>query len=132
MRLCATRSSRASLRSVFASCASISLAFPAIRQPARTMGRTVTKKARTEASAVPVARTGLAGDMLDFINQAWTPYHAVEEASKRLVAAGFQHINEKLEWDVQAGGRQVACIFGPGMCMRASPGCPVTIKSNAA
>jgi hypothetical protein len=29
-------------------------------------------------------------DLVNFINYAWTPYHAVEEASKRLMQAGFQ------------------------------------------
>lgn len=43
-------------------------------------------------------------DMLDFINASWTPYHAVEEASRRLAAAGFQHIAEKDAWDLQPGG----------------------------
>jgi len=40
---------------------------------------------------------------LDFINAAWTPYHAVEEASKRLMAAGFKHIAEKDAWDLKPG-----------------------------
>lgn len=44
-------------------------------------------------------------DMLDFINAAWTPYHAVEEASKRLMAAGFKHIAEKDAWDLKPGGK---------------------------
>ena len=39
-------------------------------------------------------------EMLDFINYAWTPFHAVEEASKRLLAAGFQHISEREPWCV--------------------------------
>jgi hypothetical protein len=40
---------------------------------------------------------------LEFINAAWTPYHAVEEASKRLMAAGFTHIAEKDAWNLQPG-----------------------------
>jgi aspartyl aminopeptidase len=42
---------------------------------------------------------------LDFINASWTPYHAVEEASQRLMAAGFKHIAEKDAWDLQPGVR---------------------------
>jgi aspartyl aminopeptidase len=42
-------------------------------------------------------------DMLDFINAAWTPYHAVEEASRRLMKAGFQHIAEKDAWKLKPG-----------------------------
>lgn len=41
--------------------------------------------------------------MLEFINYSWTPYHAVEEASRRLLAAGFHHISEKGAWDVKPG-----------------------------
>lgn len=29
-------------------------------------------------------------DLVDFVNYAWTPYHAVEETSRRLMQAGFQ------------------------------------------
>jgi hypothetical protein len=43
-------------------------------------------------------------DMLEFINAAWTPYHAVEEASRRLMKAGFQHIAEKDAWKLKPGG----------------------------
>jgi aspartyl aminopeptidase len=50
-------------------------------------------------------KSGLAGDMVDFINTAWTPYHCVEEASKRLLKAGYEHISEKGAWDVQPGGK---------------------------
>lgn len=51
-------------------------------------------------------------DMLEFINKAWTPYHAVEEASKRLAAAGYQHISEKDPWDLKPGGRQRGGLRG--------------------
>jgi aspartyl aminopeptidase len=40
---------------------------------------------------------------LDFINASWTPYHAVEEASQRLMAAGFTHIAEKDAWTLKPG-----------------------------
>ena len=42
-------------------------------------------------------------DMLTFINAAWTPYHAVEEASRRLLSAGYQHIAEKDAWNLKPG-----------------------------
>ncbi|WIA41146.1 hypothetical protein OEZ86_004769 [Tetradesmus obliquus] len=44
-------------------------------------------------------------DMLDFINASWTPYHAVAEASTRLMKAGFQHIAEKDAWKLNPGGK---------------------------
>lgn len=40
---------------------------------------------------------------LNFINASWTPYHAVEEASQRLMAAGFTHIAEKDAWNLKPG-----------------------------
>jgi len=46
-----------------------------------------------------------AADMLSFINRAWTPWHAVEEASSRLAAAGFKHVAEKDAWNLKPGGK---------------------------
>ncbi|KXZ51565.1 hypothetical protein GPECTOR_12g528 [Gonium pectorale] len=48
--------------------------------------------------------------LLAFINYAWTPFHAVEEASRRLIAAGFTPISEREPWyavkpSVKPGGR---------------------------
>lgn len=50
-------------------------------------------------------------DMLGFINAAWTPYHAVEEASRRLLSAGFQHIAEKDAWNLKPGTTAAAGHF---------------------
>jgi aspartyl aminopeptidase len=52
-----------------------------------------------------------AADMLSFINKAWTPWHAVEEASSRLAAAGFKHIAEKDAWNLKPGMQQLYCMF---------------------
>ncbi|CAL8472061.1 g11603 [Coccomyxa elongata] len=44
--------------------------------------------------------------LLEYINAAWTPYHAVEEASRRLNAAGFQKLSERQSWHgLKKGGR---------------------------
>lgn len=43
--------------------------------------------------------------LLDFINYSWTPFHAVDEAARRLTAAGFTRISEREPWSVQPGGR---------------------------
>ncbi|KAI8476626.1 MAG: peptidase M18, aminopeptidase I [Monoraphidium minutum] len=57
-------------------------------------------------AANPAAAKARALDMLEFINAAWTPYHAVEEAARRLSAAGFEHIAEKDAWDqLRPGGK---------------------------
>ncbi len=56
--------------------------------------------------------TGLSPDLVAFINHAWTPFHAVEEASRRLLASGFVHLSERDQWDVKPGGEVVRCFFG--------------------
>jgi hypothetical protein len=47
---------------------------------------------------------------LSFINAAWTPYHAVEEATQRLLAAGFQHVAEKDAWSLAPGVDRCGCV----------------------
>jgi len=82
--------------------------------------------AATARSAVGIAAFSgdnkpIAQDLVNFINHAWTPYHAVEEASRRLMQAGFQHISEKAAWDVKPGGKyfftrnmSTICAFAVG------------------
>jgi len=43
--------------------------------------------------------------LLDFINYSWTPYHAVEYASRQLLEHGFVAISERDAWNLQPGGR---------------------------
>uniref|UniRef100_A0A7S1SPJ3 aspartyl aminopeptidase n=1 Tax=Tetraselmis chuii TaxID=63592 RepID=A0A7S1SPJ3_9CHLO len=75
---------------------------------------TPSKRARTEATAAGngaeappkmKADPAEAERMLQFINKAWTAYHAVDEAAKRLTAAGYTRISERDEWKLQPGGR---------------------------
>lgn len=47
----------------------------------------------------------IAERLLAFINAADTQFHAVSEATKRLVQAGFTHLSERQPWDLQAGGK---------------------------
>lgn len=52
---------------------------------------TATGAAAAAESAKPHgAGAGMAHDLVAFCNYAWTPYHAVEEASRRLLAAGVR------------------------------------------
>jgi len=69
----------------------------------------------------------IAQDLVDFINRGVTPYHVVEECSKRLLASGFQHLSEKNAWQIQPGGKyfftrnsSTICAFSVGQ--KYSPG----------
>lgn len=47
----------------------------------------------------------IVGDLLDYLNESWTQFHATAEAKRQLIAAGFQLLNENDEWDLRPGGR---------------------------
>lgn len=48
---------------------------------------------------------GDAHALVDFLNSSWTPFHAVDEARKMLLSAGFKHLQERDKWDISPGGR---------------------------
>ncbi|KAI3987147.1 hypothetical protein MKX01_036937 [Papaver californicum] len=50
-------------------------------------------------------RTSIVGDLLDYLNESWTHFHATAEAKKQLLSAGFHLLNESDEWDLKPGGR---------------------------
>ncbi|KAH7685654.1 aspartyl aminopeptidase protein [Dioscorea alata] len=47
----------------------------------------------------------IVGDLLDYLNESWTQFHATAEAKRQLLEAGFHLLNENDEWDLQPGGR---------------------------
>nr|XP_043634536.1 probable aspartyl aminopeptidase [Erigeron canadensis] len=47
----------------------------------------------------------IVGDLLDYLNESWTHFHATAEAKQQLVAAGFHLLSENDEWDLRPGGR---------------------------
>ncbi|KAJ4757561.1 hypothetical protein LUZ62_067936 [Rhynchospora pubera] len=47
----------------------------------------------------------IVGDLLDYLNESWTQFHATAEAKRQLLAAGFELLNENDDWDLQPGGR---------------------------
>eukprot|EP01137_Pigoraptor_chileana_P025681 Opistho-2@95501 len=56
--------------------------------------------------ASPVDPAKHAGQQfLNFVHNAPSPFHAVEESRIRLTAAGFTELKEKDSWDVKQGGR---------------------------
>jgi aspartyl aminopeptidase len=46
-----------------------------------------------------------ARDLLAFIDASPTPYHAVAEARRRLLARGYRELDEREEWAIEPGGR---------------------------
>ncbi len=40
-------------------------------------------------------KEALINEFLKFLNESWTAFHAVAEAKKMLVNAGFEELNEK-------------------------------------
>jgi aspartyl aminopeptidase len=51
-------------------------------------------------------------DLLDFIDHAPTPYHAVVEASTRLEAAGYSRLEESDRWSLAPGDRRFVVRAG--------------------
>lgn len=47
----------------------------------------------------------MALDLLDFLNASPTAFHAVDEAKRRLTAAGFLHLSERDHWQLQTGSK---------------------------
>ncbi|KAG2672387.1 hypothetical protein I3760_13G038200 [Carya illinoinensis] len=47
----------------------------------------------------------IVGDLLDYLNESWTQFHAAAEAKRQLIDAGFHLLNENDEWDLKPGGR---------------------------
>ncbi|XVE90867.1 hypothetical protein DITRI_Ditri20bG0110700 [Diplodiscus trichospermus] len=57
----------------------------------------------------------IVGDLLDYLNESWTQFHATAEAKRQLIAAGFHLLNENDEWDLKPGGhyfftRNMSCL----------------------
>lgn len=71
-------------------------------------------------------RREVAKDLCSFIDAAPSPYHACEEAARRLVTAGYAEVSETDPWDsadgswfVRRGGALVAWTHGAGVAPEA-------------
>ncbi|KAL8171707.1 hypothetical protein V2J09_023511 [Rumex salicifolius] len=60
-----------------------------------------------EVSSEATPGGSIVGDLLDYLNESWTQFHATAEAKRQLLAAGFHLLNENDEWDLKPGGRYV-------------------------
>lgn len=58
-----------------------------------------------ESSPETASSPSIVGDLLDYLNESWTQFHATAEAKRQLVAGGFHLLNENDEWDLKPGGR---------------------------
>lgn len=58
-----------------------------------------------KGSSTTASNSSIVGDLLDYLNESWTQFHATAEAKRQLIAAGFCLLSEKDEWDLKPGGR---------------------------
>ncbi|KAI5648444.1 hypothetical protein M9H77_34449 [Catharanthus roseus] len=58
-----------------------------------------------ESNSYGESSRSIVGDLLDYLNESWTQFHATAEAKRQLVAAGFHLLSENDEWDLKPGGR---------------------------
>ncbi|KAH0861574.1 hypothetical protein HID58_089835 [Brassica napus] len=51
------------------------------------------------------SNASIVGDLLDYLNESWTQFHATAEAKRQLLAAGFHLLSENEDWNLKPGGR---------------------------
>ncbi|RID42863.1 hypothetical protein BRARA_J02720 [Brassica rapa] len=51
------------------------------------------------------SNASIVGDLLDYLNESWTQFHATAEAKRQLLAAGFHLLSENDDWNLKPGGR---------------------------
>ncbi|KAE8645955.1 hypothetical protein Csa_018224 [Cucumis sativus] len=71
--------------------------------------------------------SSIVGDLLDYLNESWTQFHATAEAKRQLVAAGFHLLDEDEEWDLKPGGcyfftRNMSCLVAFSIGEKYVPG----------
>ncbi|TYI99354.1 hypothetical protein E1A91_A13G012100v1 [Gossypium mustelinum] len=59
----------------------------------------------SSSSSSASTNPSIVGDLLNYLNESWTQFHATAEAKRQLIAAGFHLLNENDEWDLRPGGR---------------------------
>ena len=60
---------------------------------------------RVLASAVPSDVPSAAEELVDYLNNSWTSFHATAESARMLTEAGFTRLSERDEWALKPGGR---------------------------
>lgn len=59
----------------------------------------------TNSTSSKSQSASIVNDLLDYLNESWTHFHATAEAKRQLIAAGFHLLNENEEWNLKPGGR---------------------------
>ncbi|XP_019232554.1 PREDICTED: probable aspartyl aminopeptidase isoform X2 [Nicotiana attenuata] len=74
--------------------------FSSVTSPLCSTSGSIPESAESSESS-----TSIVGDLLDYLNESWTQFHATAEAKRQLIAAGFHLLKENEKWDLQPGGR---------------------------
>ncbi|CAN0537247.1 unnamed protein product, partial [Ectocarpus sp. 12 AP-2014] len=76
-------------------------------RPSQHQKSMASKNNNPDSGAAAAASTAsLLEDFVGFLNEAWTAYHATAEARRRLLAAGFEELDEsQATHDVKPGGK---------------------------
>lgn len=81
------------------------------------------KIASTSSSSVPTA----AQELVEYLNESWTSYHATATAARMLSAAGYIRLREQDEWKILPGGkyfltRNMSSVVAFGVGEKYEPG----------
>ena len=61
---------------------------------------------RVLASVVPSSVPRVAEELVDYLNQSWTSFHATSESARLLTQAGYTRLLERdAEWNLEPGGK---------------------------
>jgi aspartyl aminopeptidase len=71
-------------------------------------------------------------EMLDYLNESWTAFHAVHATKRWLVAAGYVELDEQANWALEPGGRyfftrNMSTLMAFAVGGAAKPGCGFTV-----
>lgn len=57
------------------------------------------------SSILPSSVPTIARELVEYLNESWTSYHATETAARMLSAAGYLRLREQDEWKIAPGGK---------------------------
>ena len=60
---------------------------------------------RVLASVVPSSVPHVAEELVEYLNNSWTSFHATAESARLLTQAGYTRLSERDEWKLEAGGK---------------------------